>query len=170
MKKQTNSKSAAKADNNKTVKTDYENAPVAFTKQEREEMIQDALEYAKAAGIHNPTMQSAFRVIADNHGTAVAKAVCGNKATRKAVAKNGTKPVHKAKKIARLIFGFSVASVARALGKAGLRPAAAVAAIHKHQPDASSFAIRTYVQAGRAGLRGAPAKLNATQLKQLKAA
>jgi hypothetical protein len=163
--KKANSKMAAKADNK--VKTDYENAPVAFTKSERKEIIADARTYCKAAGVRL-TPARIRQVILDNHGPAVAKAVCGNKAARKAAAKRGT--VRKTKKIVRLVFGFSVAAVARSLGRAGVMPSDAIAAIHSHQPKASPFAIRTYVQAGRAGLRGAPAKLTAQQLKSLKAA
>jgi hypothetical protein len=67
------------------------------------------------------------------------------------------------------VFGFPVSAVARALGKAGVKPAAAVAAIHEHQPEASVLAIKTFVHAGRHGLRGKPAKLTAQQLKSLKA-
>jgi hypothetical protein len=107
--------------------------------------------------------------------------VCGKQAKAEATAKTAKQHVdaavkkiaakapRKTKKIVREIFGFSVSSVARALGRAGVKPLAAIAAIHKHQPDASPLAIRTFVQAGRAGLRGAPAKLTAQQLKSLKA-
>jgi hypothetical protein len=146
------------------VKTDYENAPVSFTKRERKEMIGAARAFCTEHRI-KPTHKNVRRVILDEHGEAAAKAVCG--AARKAAAKRGS--LRKTKKIVRLVFGFSVSSVARALGRAGVKPAAAVAAIHSHQPKASPLAIRTFVQAGRAGLRGAPAKLSTQQLKSLKA-
>jgi hypothetical protein len=60
----------------------------------------------------------------------------------------------------------------RRLGKAGLMPSAAIKAIHSMQrkDKSSPKAVRTFVQAGRSGLRGDPAALSATQLKQLKAA
>jgi len=84
-----------------------------------------------------------------------------------AVKKIAAKVPRKTKKIVREIFGFSVSSVARALGRAGVKPLAEIAAIHKHQPDVSPLAIRTFVQAGRAGLRGAPDSLTRTALKRL---
>jgi hypothetical protein len=171
---------AAKADNK--VKTDYENAPVAFTQPERKEMIADARAYCKAAGVR-PTDARIRQVIEDEHGKGVAQAVCGNKATRDAVAKNGTENGRKiagkpsARKAAtttarklRTIYGHSVISVARALGKTGMKPAAAVAAIHKHEPKASVLAIKTFVHVGRHGLRGAPAALSKAQLRNLLAA
>jgi hypothetical protein len=162
MKQKANNKTAAKADNKNV--TDYENAPVAFTKSERNEMIEAARAYCSEHRI-KPTDKNVRRVILDEHGEAVAKAVCG--AARKAAAKRGS--LRKTKKIVRRVFGFTVASVCRALGKAGVKPAAAVAAIHAHQPKASVLAIKTFVQAGRHGLRGKPAKLTARQLKELKA-
>jgi hypothetical protein len=162
MKQKANNKTAAKADNKNV--TDYENAPVAFTKSERNEMIEAARAYCSEHRI-KPTDKNVRRVILDEHGHAVAKAVWG--AARKAAAKRGT--VRKTKKIVRFVFGFSVSSVARALGRAGMKPLAAIAAIHSHQPKASPLAIRTFVHAGRHGLRGKPAKLTTQQLKSLKA-
>jgi hypothetical protein len=167
--KKANSKKAAQADNknrNNKPTTDYENAPVSFTKRERKEMIEAARAYCTEHGI-KPTDKNVRRVILDEHGEAVAKTVCGIKAARKATAKRGS--LRKTKKSVRLVFGFSVSSVARALGRAGMKPLAAIAAIHSHQPEASPLAIRTFVHAGRHGLRGKPAKLTAQQLKSLKA-
>jgi hypothetical protein len=72
-----------------------------------------------------------------------------------------------------LLFGkFTVASVARRLGKAGLMPSAAHKAIVSMQKSNKSKigAIRTWVQAGRHGLRGDPATLSKAQLAQLKKA
>lgn len=68
------------------------------------------------------------------------------------------------------IFGHSVAAVARALGNAGWMPADAIAAIHSIVPKASPLGIRTYVQAGKQGLRGDPAELTKKQLAELEAA
>ena len=183
MKKKANNKLAAKADqkirNNKPV-TDYENAPVTFNAKDRNEMIVAARQFCKDSGVR-PTPARIRQAITDEHGATVADAVCGKQAKAEATAKTAKQHVdaavkkiaakapRKTKKIVREIFGFSVSSVARALGRAGVKPLAAIAAIHKHQPDASPLAIRTFVQAGRAGLRGAPAKLSAKQLKELKA-
>jgi hypothetical protein len=155
-------KLAAKA-GNKNV-TDYENAPVSFTKSERKEIVEAARQFCKESDVR-PTPARIRQVILDEHGKAVANAICGkqSKAATKAPRKT------KAKKIVRLVFGFPVSAVARALGKAGVKPAAAVAAIHEHQPEASVLAIKTFVHAGRHGLRGKPAKLTAQQLKSLKA-
>jgi hypothetical protein len=141
MKKKANSKMAAKADN-----------AVKFSKADYQEMIADARAELIASGIKRPTSRQVQAQIEANLGGKVAQ-----KAARST-------------KVARhFIFGFSVAAVARALGRASVMPSDAIAAIHSHQPKASPFAIRTYVQAGRAGVRGAPAKLTAQQLKSLKA-
>lgn len=67
----------------------------------------------------------------------------------------------------RFIFGHSVASVARALGRAGAMPSGAIAAIHKYQPLHSPAAIRSFVQAGKSKTRGTPAALKKTELSTL---
>jgi hypothetical protein len=152
--KHTHNKKAAQADN-----------AVKFNEAERAEIVRDASEYCKAAGVR-PTPARIRQTILDNHGPDVAKAVCNGNSMNSPSNPKAAKPT---KKVVRLVFGFTVAAVARALGKAGVKPAAAVEAIHKHQPKASVLAIRTFVQAGRSGLRGAPAKLTAQQLKSLKA-
>jgi len=72
-----------------------------------------------------------------------------------------------AKRKLKLVLGFPVVAVARAFGKAGFMPAEAVAAIHTVEPKASINAIRTFVQAGRHGVRGVPAPLSKKQLKAL---
>jgi hypothetical protein len=165
MKKITNQK-AAKADNRS----------VKFNKADRAEMLADAKAKCKEAGIR-PTEGNLRRVITDELGAAVATQLFGGKsdvvrrngrsaATPKATPK--AKPVKAARKLGA-IFGHSMIAVARALGKAGLKPAAAVAAIHKHEPTASVAAIRTFVYCGRHGLRGAPAPLSKKQLKELAA-
>jgi hypothetical protein len=149
--KHTHNKKAAPADH-----------AVKFNKSECAEIVNDARAYLEAAGVA-PTAGSIRQVILDNHGPDVAKAVCDGNCRKSA---NSTKP----KKVVRRIFGFTVAAVARALGRAGVKPAAAVAAIHKHQPQASVLAIKTFVHAGRAGVRGEPAPLTAKQMKSLVAA
>jgi hypothetical protein len=187
MKKNRQTKKAANA-----AVTDYENAPVTFDANDRAEMLEAAKQFCKDSGVR-PTPARIRQVILDEHGEAVANAVCDPKTSHaKAVAalakptvktlqeevnktvskmkKNAkAKPAAKAKKTVREILGFSVAAVARAFGKAGFKPSEAVTAIHKHQPDASTAAIRTYVQAGRHGLRGDAAKLSKKQLKELAA-
>lgn len=92
----------------------------------------------------------------------------------KAASKPGKAEKKAAKKAAKKnslgdVFGFHVAAVARALGAAGWMPADAITAIHSLVPKASPAGIRTYVQAGKHNLRGEPAKLSASQMKQLKA-
>ena len=93
------------------------------------------------------------------------------KANKKASRKQSKKTVVAARK--PLLFGkFTVASVARRLGKAGLMPSGAIKAIHSMQrrDKSSPKAIRTFVQAGKSGLRGDPAALSKVQLAQLKKA
>jgi hypothetical protein len=91
-------------------------------------------------------------------------------------ATKATKPVTKGKATTkqskgfgerRFIFDHSVASVARALGKAGVMPSGAIAAIHKYQPLHSPAAIRSFVQAGKSGTRGDVAPLKKTELATL---
>ena len=167
MKKTT--KSAAKADNN-----NRNNKPVVldYTEADKAEMLDAARNYLREHKLA-VTAENVRRVIADEHGESIAKQVCNGKpaakSSKKVATKNGSKPARKTttKPVRRMIFGFSVSSVARALGKAGMKPADAVAAIHKHQPEASVAAIRTFVQAGKHNLRGAPAALTKSQLKAL---
>ncbi len=68
------------------------------------------------------------------------------------------------------VFGFSVASAARCLGAKGWFPSDAIVAIHSKVPKASEAAIRTYVQAGKQGVRGEPAKLTVDQIAELRSA
>jgi hypothetical protein len=82
-------------------------------------------------------------------------------------AKPAAKAKAPAKRKLKLVLGFPVVAVARAFGKAGFMPAEAVAAIHTVEPKASINAIRTFVQAGRHGVRGVPAPLSKKQLKAL---
>jgi hypothetical protein len=121
------------------------------TAQDQKEMEADAKEYLRAAGVARPTKSQIRAQIVAEHGKPVAKAAYQRKALGD-------------------IFGHSVASVARALGKHDWLPSDAVVAIQSVEPRASKLAIRTYVQAGRAGVRGEPAKLTSKQLKTLKAA
>lgn len=100
------------------------------------------------------------KVEANVDNVAAGKVKPATKTTKKAAKKNGLAS----------IFGFSVCSVARALGLAGFKPQAAVDAIHSKVPTASKLGIRTFVQAGRHGLRGAPAKLTKAQLKEMQQA
>lgn len=179
MNKNKQTKKAAKA-----AVIDYENAPVTFDATDRAEMLEAARQFCKDAGTR-PTPARIRQVITDEHGAAVANAVCPPRLqygytvanlqkevnnTMKKMKKNAkAKPVAKAKKTVREILGFSVAAVARAFGKSGFKPSEAVTAIQKHQPEASTAAIRTYVQAGRHGLRGDAAKLSKKQLRELAA-
>jgi len=179
--KHTQNQKAAKADNVRTV---------SYTKAEREEILRDAKASCRAAGIR-PTEGNLRRVITDELGQSVAEQLFSNKATakggtrakleegaaeiaklQKAVAVTEKKIKSAPKKTIRklgTIYGHSMIAVARALGKAGFKPAAAVAAIHKHEPNASVAAIKTFVQAGRHSLRGAPAPLTKKQIKELAA-
>src|SRR5262245_46761118 len=134
-----------------------------FTATDRAEILGDARKYCVAAGIKKPTATDIRRVIVDNHGEEVATVVCGN------AIRTVTAPTKAARKL-RTVFGFSVISVARKLGLEGWKPAAAVKAIHRYEPNASVNAVKTFVHAGRHGLRGDPAPLTKTQLKQLAAA
>jgi hypothetical protein len=172
---------------------------VTYSKTDIAEMIRDAKSVCKANQMR-PTEGNLRRIIADEQGEAVAAQVFAKPATVggkkitvsdlqntvnqteekmknkkieanvENVAAGKVKPKAPAKRKLKLVLGFPVVAVARAFGKAGFMPAEAVAAIHTVEPKASINAIRTFVQAGRHGVRGVPAKLSKKQLKELVAA
>jgi hypothetical protein len=135
-----------------------------MTAADNAEMVKDAKSYLKSNGI-KPTAKNVKDQIAAEHGSKVA-----NKAAKqsKKASKKSTKKAAQRNEV-DLVFGFKSAAVARALGAAGFMPSEAIAAIHAFQPKRQSAeaAIRTYVQAGKHGVRGEPAKLTKAQMKQM---
>ena len=162
MKKHTHKQKAVKAGNKKQA--------VAYSAADRKEMLEAATQYCVEAGVR-PTPARIREVIANEHGEAVANQVCGNKQVKAAANKTAKTPKAKTttKPVRRFVFGFSVSAVARALGRAGMKPADAVEAIHRYQPDASPLAVKTFIHAGKHGQRGKPASLSKKQLKELTA-
>jgi len=148
--------------------------PVAeYTVEECEQIFDDARKFCKASKV--PASDANIRqTIVDHHGEAVAATVFGETAPAPAAPKSKpAKPAPKAKAKTRklaLVLGYPVVAVARAFGKHGFMPAVAVTAIHTVEPKASVAAIKTFVQAGRHGLRGKPAPLSKKQLNDLVAA
>lgn len=170
---------------------------VTYSKNDIAEMIRDAKNVCKANQVR-PTEGNLRRIITDEHGEAVAEQVFAKPATagktkptvadlqeavntteatmKKAkkvdarAAKSAKKQVANGKRPLKPVLGYPVVAVARAFGKAGFKPAVAVAAIHTVEPRASVAAIRTFVQAGRHGLRGTPAPVSKKALKELVAA
>ena len=135
------------------------------TKAEKTSKANDRAKLAAGAAEIRRLQQRAKIVKQINKIVGKAKATKANgkaKATTKAPAKKSG--------AAKTIFGFSVTSVVRRLGKAGFKPADAIKAIQSKVPSISPNTIRVQVNAGRNGLRGEPAKLTAVQLKQLQAA
>jgi hypothetical protein len=157
------------------------NLAVKYSKADKNEMIAAARSYLRSRKIR-ATARNIEAQIASEHGDAVAAMICKflgitptpiaardggyNKISRPA--KRST--AKKTKNTLKEIFGFKVAAVARTLGAANWLPSDAIVAIHSIEPKASKLAIRTYVQAGRSGVRGNPAALTKAQLKQLTAA
>jgi len=136
------------------------------TKAEKTSKANDRAKLAAGAAEIRRLQQRAKIVKQINKIVGKAKATKANGKAKAAT----TKAPAKKSGAAKTIFGFSVTSVVRRLGKAGFKPADAIKAIQSKVPSISPNTIRVQVNAGRNGLRGEPAKLTAVQLKQLQAA